>query len=100
MLKTTFYPIESETMQQSNRRKESIMQLQNLYADNIEYTNYVYAECKKAQKWLDDKVEYLESELKLKQEEINNLNEQLSKGFKDKIKDLKRKIKKIMATPK
>lgn len=78
----------------------AIMQLQNLYADNIEYTNYVYAECKKAQKWLDDKVEYLESELKLKQEEINNLNEQLSKGFKDKIKDLKRKIKKIMATPK
>ena len=70
----------------------AIMQLQNLYADNIEYTNYVYRECKKAQKWLDDKVEYLESELKLRQEEIDNLNKQLNKGFKDKIKDLARKI--------
>ena len=78
----------------------AIIQLQNLYADNIEYTNYVYAESKKAQKWFEDRIEYLESELKLKQEEINNLNEQSSKGFKDKIKDLKRKIKKIMATPK
>lgn len=70
----------------------AIMQLQNLYADNVEYTDHVYKECKITQKWLEDKVEYLELELKLKQEEIDRLNKQLAKCFKCRLKNFARKI--------
>ena len=70
----------------------AIMQLQNLYADNVEYTDHVYKECKITQKWLENKVQYLELELKLKQEEIDRLNKQLDKGFICKIKNFARKI--------
>ena len=70
----------------------AIIQLQNLYADNVEYTDHVYKECKTTQKWLEDKVEYLELDLKLKQEEIDRLNKQLDKGFICKIKNFARKI--------
>ena len=70
----------------------AIVQLQNLYSSNIEYTNHVYRESKKAQEWYQEQIEHLEKELKIREEKINELNMKLGRKFKNKIKSLVKKI--------
>lgn len=84
----------------------SIMSLQNEYAENIEYTDSVYKECKEAEKWFQNKIDYLEKELEIKEKaiveldarlsenakKINNLSTQLNKNFKDRAKDFAKNI--------
>lgn len=75
---------------------KTIVELQNLYANNIEYTDHVYNECKKTQKWLEDKVKYLETEIKFRQEEISNLNNELSKIYQNKTWKIIENINKLL----
>lgn len=64
---------------------KEIIKLQNLYANHIEYTDNLYAECKKTQSWLEDKINNMESQ---KQEEIDNLKNELSKLIEQKQKEI------------
>lgn len=54
---------------------EEIIELQNLYANYIVYTDNLYVECKKTQSWLEDKVNNMESQ---RQKETSNLKKELS----------------------
>lgn len=56
-----------------------IMELQNLYANKIEYADNLYKESKEAQKWLEGIIEEKDKEIEEKNKEIEKLKEQIEK---------------------
>lgn len=55
----------------------AIMELQNLYANNVEYTDKVYKECKETQEFLENKIEERDVEIKQKNIEIETKQKQI-----------------------
>ena len=77
-----------------------IIELQNLYAEHIEYTNNLYAECKKTQKWLEDKIDNHDKEnlekLNQNQIEIDNLKNEINNIYQSKTWKVAEKMRKII----
>lgn len=62
----------------------TIIELQNLYVNNVEYTDNVYKECKETQSWLEGKIKLKDEEISDKQKQIDELRCELEKICKSK----------------
>lgn len=73
-----------------------IMELQNLYANKIEYTDNVYKECKETQKWLEGKVEERDKEIEELKGQILKTSQEVetykNQGIRGIFRRFKRKI--------
>ena len=98
------YVIENTDNSKSNLNPidamSEIIELQNLYAEHIEYTNNLYAECKKTQKWLEDKIDNHDKEnlekLNQNQIEIDNLKNEINNIYQSKTWKVAEKMRKII----
>lgn len=71
---------------------ETIMRLMELFSETIDYTDNVYEECKKSQKWFEGQLIAKENEI----EKLKDENEQVKKIYSSKFYKLYSKIKKIL----
>lgn len=78
----------------------TIIELQNMYQNNVEYTDNVYKECKKTEIWLQNKVNNAEKENEELKIEIERLKNQIAKMPKNKMKKFLKKIVNIINTNK
>lgn len=98
------YVIENTDNSKSNLNPidamSEIIELQNLYAEHIKYTNNLYAECKKTQKWLEDKIDNHDKEnlekLNQKQIEIDNLKKEINNIYQSKTWKVAEKMRKMI----
>lgn len=57
----------------------AIIELQNLYVNNVEYADNMYKECKKTQNWLEGQIKFKDDEIVNKQKQIDELSCELEK---------------------
>lgn len=72
----------------------AIIELQNLYVNNIEYTDKVYKECKETQKWLEGQIEFRDIEIKNKQKQIEFRDIEIANKQKQ-IEELNKELEQI-----
>ena len=63
-----------------------------LFSETIDYTDNVYEECKKSQKWFEGQLIAKENEI----EKLKDENEQVKKIYASKFYKLYSKVKKIL----
>lgn len=73
---------------------ESLVEMEELFAESLEYADKVYNDCKESQKWFEGQIENRDKEIENKNIEIEKLKKELQDIQKSKFWKFYKKIKK------
>ncbi len=72
---------------------ESIIKLQNMYDEQIHYTDKIYSECKEAEKWYQDQIKIRDEQIEELRNEKEKIEEKIKKSYFDKVYNIYKKMR-------